>query len=252
MKIGIISIFFAGHAGARNCKFLEKVTITSAACKDDSNWKQYAVHAPDVDVEKIAEFNVYKEELMRDAAVQQMPVQSMITKPSPNEIVAAAKEGCKTITVKGLAWGGGGQGINRVDVSLDNGENFTRAELLEKPIKQRRLSEWSWIFFEKTIPIPESLQSKLQAGESVDMTLTSKAYNTAWNVQPDSINYNAHGCCGNHIYRVPVTLCPKAKENVKSDDKFPNKPSGGQFTRPFRHFDTPEQLRVRQGETKDI
>ena len=49
--------------------------------------------------------------------------------------------------MRGLAWGGGGQSIARVDVSLDNGENFTRAEMLEKPIKQRTLSEWSWIFF---------------------------------------------------------------------------------------------------------
>jgi len=240
-----------GHAGARNCKFLEKVTITSAACKDDSNWKQYAVHAPDVEVEKIAEFVVYKEELMRDPPVQQMPVQSMITRPTPNEIVAAAKEGCETITVKGLAWGGGGQGIARVDVSLDNGENFTRAEMLEKPIKQRRLSEWSWIFFEKTIPIPENIKNKLKAGEQVDLTLTSKAYNSAWNVQPDTINYNAHGCCGNHIYRVPVTLCPNAKENERKDeDYFKNRPSGGQFTKPFRHFDTPDMLRQRQTEIK--
>jgi len=91
-----------GHAGARNCKFLEKVTITDNACKEDSNWKQYAVHAPDVPVEKIAEFNVYKAELMQDAPVQQMPVQSMITRPSANEIIAAAKSGCKSIKVRGL------------------------------------------------------------------------------------------------------------------------------------------------------
>lgn len=241
-----------GHAGARNCKFLEKVTITDNACKEDSNWKQYAVHAPDVPVEKIAEFNVYKAELMQDAPVQQMPVQSMITRPSANEIIAAAKSGCKSIKVKGLAWGGGGHGINRVDVSLDDGKNFTRAELLEKPIKQRRLSEWSWIFFEKTIPIPHDLQEKLKNGETVDVTLTSKAYNSAWNVQPDNINYNAHGACGNHLYRVPVTLCPKASENVLPADDFPNKPTGGKFTRPWRHFDTPEQSQKRQEAAKKI
>ena len=60
-----------GHAGARNCKFLEKVSVTDMACKvkmtqgchsdifvifppqDDANWKQYAVHAPDVPVQKV-------------------------------------------------------------------------------------------------------------------------------------------------------------------------------------------------------
>ena len=102
-----------GHAGARNCKFLEKVTIHDSPCLGDSNWKQYAVHAPDVPVKKIAEFNLYKKELEKDAAVQEMPVQSLITKPTPHEIVAAAKSGCKSIDVKGIAWGGGGQGVNR-------------------------------------------------------------------------------------------------------------------------------------------
>ena len=115
-----------GHAGARNCKFLEKVSITDNPCSAHTNWKQYAVHAPDVEMRKIAEFNAYKKELMEDPAVQEMPVQSMITHPSPNEIISAAKSGDKTLYVKGIAWGGGGAGINRVDVSLDDGETFTR------------------------------------------------------------------------------------------------------------------------------
>ena len=78
---------------------MEKITITDTACKGDSNWKQYAVHAPDVPVKKIAEFNVYKSELMQDPPVQEMPVQSLITNPLPNEILAAAKAGNKSIKV---------------------------------------------------------------------------------------------------------------------------------------------------------
>ena len=78
---------FTGHAGARNCKFLEKVTVTDVACRGDSNWKQYAVHAPDVPVRKIAEFNEYKDELMQDPPVQEMPMQSMITSPGPNDLI---------------------------------------------------------------------------------------------------------------------------------------------------------------------
>ena len=54
-----------GHAGARFCKYLEKVSITDIACKEDANWKQYAVHAPDVPVQKIAEFVLNKEELIK-------------------------------------------------------------------------------------------------------------------------------------------------------------------------------------------
>ena len=96
-----VAPFFAGHAGARNCKFLERVTITDQACKGDSNWKQYAVHAQDVTVEKIANFNLHKPELMADPPVQEMPVQSLITTPSPNDIISAIKSGCESISVKG-------------------------------------------------------------------------------------------------------------------------------------------------------
>ena len=96
-----VPFFFAGHAGARNCKFLERVTITDQACKGDSNWKQYAVHAQDVPVRKIAEFNLHKPELMADPPVQEMPVQSLITTPSPNDIISAIKSGCESISVKG-------------------------------------------------------------------------------------------------------------------------------------------------------
>jgi len=227
-----------GHAGARNCKFLEHIEVTDAPCKGNSNWKQYAVHAPDVHVRKIAEFEEHKKELVKDPPVQEMPVQSLITQPSPGDILSAVKNGFSSVKVKGIAWGGGGSGINRVDVSLDGGKSFTRAHVLDQPVAQPRRSQWAWHFFEKDIPISDEMRWKLQDGQRVDLVLTSKALNAAWNVQPESPNpnINAHGCCVNHWYRVPVTLCPHSKEDVKAPDgEFGNKPSGGRFTRPFRN-----------------
>ena len=53
--------------------------------------------------------------------------------------------------------------MNRVDVSLDGGDHFTRAELIQKPIIEHRQSQWSWQFFEKEIPIPKELKKKLRA-----------------------------------------------------------------------------------------
>jgi len=154
----------------------------------------------------------------------------------------------KTVKVKGIAWGGGGQGINRVDVSLDDGNHFTRAQVLDTPIQQRRKSEWAWKFFEKELPIPDEMRWKLQDGQRVELVLTSKALNTAWNVQPENPtpNVNAHGCCVNHWYRVPVTLCPHSKDHVKAHDgDFGNKPSGGRFATPFRNLDSPSKAAER-------
>jgi sulfite oxidase len=233
-----------GNAGARNCKFLQHIEVTDDPCKGNSNWKQYAVHAPDVAMRKIAEFEEYKKELKEDPPVQEMPVQSLITSPCPGDIISAIKNGDKSVYVKGIAWGGGGSGINRVDVSLDDGKTFTRARVLPKPIEQRRKSEWSWSFFEKEIPLPDDMRNRLQDGHRVELVLTSKALNSAWNMQPEnaSPNLNAHGCCVNHWYRVPALLCPNAKEHQHAPEgDFGNKPSGGRFATPFRNWDSPAE-----------
>ena len=201
------------------------------------------MHAPDVPVLKIMEFEKYKKELVVDPPVQEMPVQSMITNPSAGDMLAWNKEK-NTIKVKGIAWGGGGSAVNRVDVSLDGGENWTRADLVEKPIKQRRRSEWSWQFFEKEIQLGENLVDKLKRGEKVQLTLSSKALNGAWNVQPASPkgHVNAHGCCVNHWYMVPIKLCPRSRGDQLAGDEgeYGNKPCGGSFKAPWRNLDQPQ------------
>ena len=87
---------------------------------------------------------------------------------------------------------------------MDGGNNLTRADLLEKPVQQRRRSEWSWQFFEKNIPIPEEVKEQLKEGKKVELTLTSNAFNTEWNVQPENINYNYSTACAS----TTGTSCP--------------------------------------------
>ncbi len=106
---------------------------------------------------------------MIDPPVQEMPVQSMLTNPSAGDIIAVSKEDLEkgTIKVKGIAWGGGGSGVNRVDVSVSNvGEQqeWTRADLIPRPIKQRRRSEWAWQFFEKELELSQEVLAKLRRG----------------------------------------------------------------------------------------
>lgn len=237
-----------GLAGARNCKFLERVTVTTVPCADSSNWKQYAVHAPDVPLHKLLDFEVYAKELKIDPPVMEMPVQSFITSPSAGDILASTK--CSDgIFIKGIAWGGGGSGINRVDVSIDGGKTFTRADLLESPIKQRRGSNWAWVFFEKKIPFSFEICKQLQEGKPIKLEITSKALNTSWNVQPEhaEANRNPHGCCVNHWYRVPITVCPHSTCHIPAEKgEFGNRPSGGMFRAPFNNLDTPEESRKRK------
>jgi sulfite oxidase len=246
-----------GNAGARNCKYLERVTVTDSPCSDNSNWKQYAVHAADTPLHKLLDFGKHKKELEKDQAVQQMPVQSFVTTPAANDVLAAKinvdEDGDYSVWVEGISWGGGGQGINRVDVSVDGGKHFVRADLLEKPIpKERYGSCWSWQFFEKRVKLPPHMVEQIKRGEKVTLDVCSKALNSAWNVQPETpqANWNAHGCCVNHWYRVPCTFDPKAPKDAPyvpdvESGEFVNKPSGGKFTKPFTNTDVPEVAKKR-------
>jgi hypothetical protein len=59
--------------------------------------------------------------------VQEMPVQSFVCNPTQNTIMGG--KNATDITLKGVAWSGGGRKIERVDVSIDGGKTWTAAEL---------------------------------------------------------------------------------------------------------------------------
>ena len=211
--------------------------MTAKPCEGCDNWKQYSLHAPDVPLKKLLDFDANAEELEKDPPVMEMPVQSLITSHSAGDIIGAAGGLCKSVKVRGLAWGGGGNGVNGVHVSLDGGATFTRADLLDKPIEEHRKSQWSWMFFEKEISLPEHVLQRINRGESVDLELTSKAINSDLNIQPERACRNAHGVCVNHWYRIPVKMDPSRFSDEKAPDgDYGNKPSGGVFVRPFRNF----------------
>lgn len=65
-----VRVIVPGNAGARNCKFLERITVTPNPCLNAGNWKQYAVHAPDTPLFKLAEFDEHHAELVKDPVVQ--------------------------------------------------------------------------------------------------------------------------------------------------------------------------------------
>lgn len=73
--------------------------------------------------------------------IHEQPVTSFVCNPPQNAVVGG--KNASDITLKGVAWSGGGRQIQRVDVSLDGGENFTAAELF-KPIEQRYNHHWAW------------------------------------------------------------------------------------------------------------
>ena len=55
-----------------------------------------------------------------------MPVQSVVVSPEPMAVVSVEGDS-DTIVMSGWAWSGGGRGIVRVDLSVDNGVTWHTA-----------------------------------------------------------------------------------------------------------------------------
>jgi len=216
-----------GHAGARQCKWLHKVILSDKESQKSWQQKSYRGFAPDITFEgDLADWPPPR--LDQAPIVQEMPVQSLVCNPPQNSLLGM--KGATDITVKGVAWSGGGRKIERVDVSIDGGKTWTAAELY-KPIEQRRNRHWAWTQFNKTLPLPEEVRKRLERGEQVSLDITSKAMNSDFNVQvrpgntclhsvmlyanilisrtlqPEQMEpyWNARGVCINHWYHVKVS-----------------------------------------------
>lgn len=228
-----------GHAGARQPKWLHKITIKPEA----AGVLQCLGFAPDITFEK--DLQTWPPKMMSQSrVVQEMPVQSLVTWPPQNGTVGT--QGRKTIPIKGVAWSGGGSGIHRVDVSVNGGVDFTAASMF-KPVEQHRRGQWGWTMFHHEVPIPEDAQEKLARGERVTIEVTSKAVDGQYNVQPEHPGpyVNPRGVSVNHFYRVAVTLDPHlpgdmivnpaAIASERGDLSLANTPSGGKWRTAWRN-----------------
>lgn len=230
-----VRMIIPGHVGARQVKWLHKIRLSNTPSKKSYQCKSYLGFAPDITFEK--DLSHWPPPRLDQAPIiHEQPVTSFVCNPPQNATVGM-KDGTD-ITFKGVAWSGGGRAIERVDVSVDGGTNWTAAELY-KPITQRYNHHWAWTQFSMTVPLPKDVQEKLKRGEVAELDITSKGLDSAFNVQPSEMApyWNARGIAINHWYHVKVKLDPKLNKGEiirnELEEGFANTPTGGKFDRPW-------------------
>jgi len=231
-----VRLIIPGHVGARQVKWLHKIKLSNVPSDKSYQCKSYLGFAPDITFEKDLA-NWPPARLDQAPIIHEQPVTSFVCNP-PQNATLGMKDATE-ITFKGVAWSGGGRKIERVDVSVDGGKNWTAGELY-KPIEQRYNHHWAWTQFYMTLPLPEDVQAKLKRGEVAELDITSKALDSAFNVQPERMDpyWNARGIAINHWYHVKVKLDPNLPKGEiirnEPEEGFANTPTGGKFDRPWR------------------
>lgn len=180
-------IIAPGIAGARQVKWLSKITVSKKECQGHWQQNDYKQFNPSIDWHNV--------DFSKSVAIQEYPIQSAICEPGECDTLDDAEE----VHVKGYAWSGGGRGIIRVDVSLDGGKTWEVAAL-EKP-KQDMHREWGWTLWEATLKIPSNLKGK-------KLDLVCKAVDSSHNAQPESAEgiWNLRGLIHNSWHHVHVDV----------------------------------------------
>ncbi len=94
----------------------------------------------------------------------------------------------------------------RVDVSVDEGQTWTSADLTEGA-EQPLHRAWAWTFFECEINKSQLQKAALKAlANDKPLRLVSKATDAAYNVQPETLLHiwNLRGINNNACHRVEV------------------------------------------------
>ncbi|XP_029450619.1 sulfite oxidase-like [Rhinatrema bivittatum] len=181
-----VRVIVPGVVGARNVKWLGRVLVSKE--ESQSHWQQndYKGFSPSVDWDSV--------DFTSSPAIQELPVQSAITYPQPNAVIA---EEDGKITVRGYAWSGGGREVVRVDVSLDGGNTWHVAQLAGE--KQAPGRAWAWKLWTLTAPPPTG---------RTELEIICKAVDSSYNVQPNTVApiWNLRGVLSNAWHRVCVRV----------------------------------------------
>lgn len=182
-----LRVIVPGVVGARNVKWLARITVGPE--ESQSHWQQrdYKGFSPSVTWDTV--------DFSKAPAIQEMPVQSAITEPSPNTSVTPGE-----LIVKGYAWSGGGKNIIRVDVSLDGGKTWQEAELTGE--KQLPGQAWAWKLWQLKTSVPTGAK---------ELNIVCKTVDKNYNQQADTVapTWNILGVLNNAWHRVRVHVDEK-------------------------------------------
>jgi len=180
-----VRVIVPGHVGARNVKWLSKITVSNE--ESDSHWqrKDYKSFSPAV-----------KDSIDWESApsIQEMPVQSLICCPASGSVLSSEVD---EIEVTGYAWSGGGRDVIRVDVRV--GEDTWYEAELEKPLDVTSQRAWSWCLWRATIPIPTDADGDIQ--------ISCRAVDESYNIQPEAAKnvWNVRGLNNNAMHSIILT-----------------------------------------------
>jgi sulfite oxidase len=131
---GPVRVVVRGYIGARSVKWVTAITVRRGPSQNYFQALDYRILPPDADPDTVAEGD--------GISLSTLPLNCDILTPADGDQVEAG-----ALTIRGWAMAGDGRSVERVDVSLDDGQSWRQAEL------HHAHSKWAWSLWSLTIDI---------------------------------------------------------------------------------------------------
>lgn len=203
-----IRLIAPGIYGCRSVKWLDRITIQPTESRNFYQQRDYKILPPDAVDSTTAASYWSLTPAMTEMAVnsiiatpQSGDTVSLIPSPSPSSSSLSSPSSSSsslflspvagTIEAKGYAVPQGDQGpVVKVEVSIDDGQTWSDAELLEpppQPLGKAAAGKWCWTLWRATIPV------SVQQGTTQQVSIFSRATDAGGNTQPAVSPWNLRG-----------------------------------------------------------
>jgi sulfite oxidase len=175
---GPVRLVVPGYIGARSVKWVTAVTVQPGPSENYFQAHDYRILPPDADADTVAPGE--------GISLSSLALNCDILNPTDGDHVPPG-----ALTIRGYGIAGDGRTVERVDISLDDGLTWQKADLHPAP------SKWSWR--------PWSLTVDVQSGP---LSIIARAWDDTGALQPESAAslWNPRGYANNAWARVALNV----------------------------------------------
>lgn len=173
-----LRVVVPGYIGARSVKWLAQITVQAEPSDNYFQARAYKLFSPHVTADTA--------DWTRGLMLGELSVNAVICTPQQDEVVPAGP-----VRLAGYALTGGGRTVERVELSFDDGESWTVADLAPEG------NRWTWRFWQTVVHLTPGTHQ-----------VCVRAWDSAANTQPEKTKHvwNFKGYMNNAWHRVRFTV----------------------------------------------
>ncbi|KAF9884796.1 hypothetical protein FE257_001212 [Aspergillus nanangensis] len=200
-----LRVIIPGFVGGRAVKWLERVWVTDFENHSHYHiWDNRVVPTFVEDRESEAGLLMYHHP---STACYEQNINSVIASPEQGEKLdlQEMEKGGKRYRIRGYAYNGAGNEVQRVEVSLDGRKSwlYCTRQFPDTPIRHNK-KFWAWIHWHVEVDLRDLLHAE---------TIIVRAWDANKNTQPENITWNLEGMMNNSQYTVKSEVIKDPKTN---------------------------------------